>query len=139
MTKTIADDPMYQETTKAITITVEPNYLDDESEPDDFHFVWAYHITIENNGGETVQLLRRRWHITDSNGNVQEVRGEGVVGEQPILEPGESFEYTSGAPLSTPSGFMVGSYLMISENGATFDVSVPAFSLDSPYQPSAVN
>lgn len=130
---------MYSETTKAITITVEPSYLDDESDPDEFHFVWAYRITIENHGEETVQLLRRCWHITDSNGRVQEVRGEGVVGEQPILEPGESFEYTSGAPLSTPSGFMVGTYQMISETGSTFDVSVPAFSLDSPYTPSAIN
>ena len=91
---------MYSETTKEITISVDTTFVEDQSEPDDFHFVWAYHIRIENEGPETVQLLRRHWHITDSQGRVHEVRGEGVVGEQPVLEPGEVFEYTSGTPLS---------------------------------------
>jgi ApaG protein len=86
-----------------------------------------------------VQLLRRHWHITDSQGRIHEVRGEGVVGEQPVLEPGESFEYTSGTPLATPSGFMVGSYQMIDGEGANFSVSVPAFSLDSPHDLKLVN
>ena len=130
---------MYSETTRAIRISVDTSYIDDQSEPDDFHYVWAYHIRIENNGDETVQLLRRNWHITDSKGRVQEVRGEGVVGEKPVLEPGEAYEYTSGTPLSTPSGFMVGSYQMVNEDGKRFSVSVPAFSLDSPHEIGLVN
>lgn len=130
---------MYSETTKAVTISVDPTYMDEQSEPEDFHYVWAYHVRIENNSSETIQLVRRHWHITDSQGRVQEVRGEGVVGEKPILEPGEIFEYTSGTPLSTPSGFMVGSYQMVGEQGKQFNVSIPAFSLDSPYDISLVN
>ncbi len=130
---------MYSETTKEITISVDTTFVEDQSEPDDFHFVWAYHIRIENEGPETVQLLRRHWHITDSQGRVHEVRGEGVVGEQPVLEPGEVFEYTSGTPLSTPSGFMVGSYQMVNGEGNHFSVSIPAFSLDSPHDISLVN
>ena len=130
---------MYSETTKEITIYVDTTFVEDQSEPDDFHFVWAYHIRIENEGPETVQLLRRHWHITDSQGRVHEVRGEGVVGEQPVLEPGEVFEYTSGTPLSTPSGFMVGSYQMVNGEGNHFSVSIPAFSLDSPHDISLVN
>ena len=130
---------MYSETTKEITISVDTTFVEDQSEPDDFHFVWAYHIRIENEGPETVKLLRRHWHITDSQGRVHEVRGEGVVGEQPVLEPGEVFEYTSGTPLSTPSGFMVGSYQMVNGEGNQFSVSIPAFSLDSPHDISLVN
>ena len=130
---------MYSETTRAIRISVDTLYVDEQSEPDDFHFVWAYHVRIENNGSETVQLLRRHWHITDSHGRVQEVRGEGVIGEKPVLGPGEAFEYTSGTPLSTPSGFMVGSYQMVNEDGKHFNVSIPAFSLDSPHDVSLVN
>jgi len=130
---------MYSETTKEITISVDTTFVEDQSDPDDFHFVWAYHIRIENEGGDTVQLLRRHWHITDSQGRVHEVRGEGVVGEQPVLEPGEVFEYTSGTPLSTPSGFMVGSYQMVNGEGNHFSVSIPAFSLDSPHDISLVN
>ena len=125
---------MYDETTRSIRVTVRPTYLDDQSSPADNHFVWAYHVRIENRGGETVQLLNRYWQITDSLGRVQEVRGTGVVGEQPTLKPGEFFEYTSGTPLPTPSGIMVGSYEMESSKGARFDVAIPAFSLDSPHQ-----
>ena len=98
------------------------------------HFVWAYQVKIENHGPATVQLQERYWRITDANGLVQEVRGSGVVGEQPILEPGETFEYTSGTPLNTPSGIMVGSYSMQTNQGDQFDVDIPAFSLDSPHQ-----
>jgi ApaG protein len=129
----------YTETTRSITVSVEPHYLDDQSSPEDNHYVWAYHVRIENNGNETVQLLTRYWRITDSKGNVQEVRGDGVVGEQPVLDPGEAFEYTSGTPLPTPSGIMVGTYQMISASGARFDAKVPAFSLDSPHQPVRLN
>lgn len=126
---------MYHETTESIRVTVKPIFLEDQSSPSDDHFVWAYQVRIENMGGETVQLLTRYWRITDSQGRMQEVRGAGVVGEQPTLRPGESFEYTSGTPLSTPSGIMVGSYEMESETGRRFAVAVPAFSLDSPHQP----
>ncbi|MDE1172069.1 MAG: Co2+/Mg2+ efflux protein ApaG [Parvibaculaceae bacterium] len=125
---------MYTALTNAIRVSVEPSYLDDQSEPDEGHFVWAYHITIENLGAETVQLRSRYWRITNASGQVQEVRGAGVVGEQPILEPGESFEYTSGTPLSTPSGIMVGSYRMETADGDEFDIAIPAFSLDSPHE-----
>ena len=130
---------MYSEITQEIKISVDTTFVEEQSEPDDFHFVWAYHIRIENGGGETVQLLRRHWHITDSQGRVHEVRGDGVVGEQPVLEPGECFEYTSGTPLSTPSGFMVGSYQMVTREGNHFSVPIPAFSLDSPHDISLVN
>ena len=130
---------MYQETTNAISVTVKPVYLEDQSSPEDSHYVWAYWVKIENQGGETVQLRNRYWRITDSQGQVQEVRGAGVVGEQPVLKPGESFEYTSGTPLSTPSGIMLGTYQMQSNDGATFDVTIPAFSLDSPYEPARPN
>ncbi len=130
---------MYSEVTRSIKITVEPDYLEDQSSPADNHYVWAYHIRIANQSTETVQLVSRYWRITDSMGRTQEVRGAGVVGEQPVLEPGEAFEYTSGTPLSTPSGFMVGTYEMESKNGERFDVSVPLFSLDSPHESTQVH
>jgi ApaG protein len=130
---------MYSQSTRSIRITVEPTYLDDQSAPEEQRFVWAYHVRIENQGPETVQLRSRYWRITDARGKVQEVRGAGVVGEQPVLKPGESFEYTSGTPLPTSSGFMVGIYQMENETGERFDVAVPAFSLDSPHQPRRVN
>jgi len=130
---------MYSETTRSITVTVKPTYLEDQSSPGDNHYVWAYQVRIENHGGETVQLLRRYWRITDALGRVQEVRGAGVVGEQPVLEPGGSFEYTSGTPLPTPSGIMVGSYEMETRDGGSFEVAIPAFSLDSPHQPVRLN
>ena len=130
---------MYSEVTNSIKISVEPIFMEEQSEPEDFHFVWAYHISIENQGDDTVQLMRRHWHITDSQGRIHEVQGEGVVGEKPVLQPGKNFEYTSGTPLATPSGFMVGSYQMINKAGAIFSVSVPAFSLDSPYDLTLVS
>ncbi len=125
---------MYKKTTNGIEVTVNPLYLEDQSSPDDSHFVWAYHISIANQGAETVQLRYRHWRITDANGRLHEVKGSGVVGEQPVLEPGDVFEYTSGTPLPTPSGIMVGTYEMETEEGSTFDVAIPAFSLDSPHQ-----
>lgn len=130
---------MYEKTTRAITITVRPFYLDEQSEPDEEHYVWAYRVSIENSGEETVQLLNRHWRITDKLGRLQEVKGSGVVGEQPVLNPGDSFEYTSGTPLQTPSGIMVGSYEMESAEGERFDVEIPAFSLDSPYDSAPIN
>jgi len=127
---------MYSETTRSIKVTVRPFYLEQHSSPAENHYVWAYHVRIENGGSETVQLRRRHWQITDSSGRLQEVRGPGVVGEQPVLAPGENFEYTSSCPLPTPSGFMVGDYEMETRSGETFLVRVPAFSLDIP-QPAA--
>ena len=128
----MSDDATYQACTRAITVRVEPVYLESESSPEDHHFVWAYHVRIENQGVDTVQLRNRYWRITDSLGRVHEVRGAGVVGEQPILQPGEAYEYSSGTPLDTPSGFMVGTYEMQNTRGEVFDVAVPAFSLDLP-------
>jgi ApaG protein len=130
---------MYSETTNAIRVTVKPMYLEAQSSPADGHFVWAYQVRIENRGRDTVQLLSRHWKITDSLGRVQEVRGAGVVGEQPVLSPGQSFEYTSGTPLATPSGIMAGTYNMEAAAGERFDVVIPAFSLDSPHQPVQLN
>ncbi|HKJ75206.1 MAG TPA: Co2+/Mg2+ efflux protein ApaG [Alphaproteobacteria bacterium] len=125
----------YQATTRSIEVSVEPFYLETESEPQQHRFVWAYRVRIANNGACTVQLKNRYWRITDSLGRTQEVRGVGVVGEQPVLAPGESYEYTSGTPLDTPSGIMVGTYHMETDDGEGFEVDIPAFSLDSPHQP----
>ena len=130
---------MYTKTTKKINITVNPYYLEEQSEPDEQHYVWAYQVTINNLSKETVQLKNRYWKITDSNGAKQEVKGEGVVGEQPILNPGEKFEYTSGTPLSTSSGFMEGIYEMQNDNGDKFDVQIPQFSLDNPFESNKLN
>lgn len=130
---------MYQATTRAIRVTVEPRYLAEESTPEEGRFFWAYTIRIDNDGAEAVQLRARHWRITDALGRTQEVRGLGVVGEQPVIPPGASFSYTSGAPLSTPTGFMVGTYLMVSAQGEEFVVDIPAFSLDSPHARATVN
>ena len=130
---------MYSEITKSIRVTVVPAFLDEHSSPEDDKYVWAYEVRIENLGEETVQLINRYWSITNSLGQTQTVQGPGVVGEQPILKPGEYFEYTSGTPLSTPSGLMMGTYQMENNDGKLFDVSIPAFSLDSPHQSMRVN
>ena len=129
----------YAKTTRAITVFVQPTYLPDQSSPEENHFVWAYQVRIENGSNGTVRLLNRCWRITDSQGRTQEVRGEGVVGKQPRLVPGGTFEYTSGTPLATPSGFMTGSYEMENETGERFEIEVPVFSLDSPHQPARLN
>ena len=130
---------MYEEITEKIKITVKPEFLEDHSDPEEKRFIWAYHIKIENVGSETVQLLSRSWKITDSLGRVQEVSGAGVVGEKPIITPGNFFEYTSGTPLKTPSGFMMGFYKMEKKNGYSFNVSIPTFSLDSPHETGVIN
>ena len=130
---------MYSETTNFIKVSVQPEYVEDQSAPENNHYVWAYHVLIENRSANTVQLLSRHWLITDTMGQVQEVRGEGVVGEQPLLEPGEAYEYSSGTPLSTPSGIMMGSYTMINKTGERFDIAIPAFSLDSPFGAKSLN
>ena len=130
---------MYRETTHSIAVTVTPIYLEEQSEPDENQYIWAYHVQIENQGQQTVQLISRHWKITDSNGCVKEVRGDGVIGEQPMLHPGESFEYTSGTPLPTSSGIMLGSYRMVGEDGESFDIVIPAFSLDLPDEERRLN
>ena len=122
---------MYRAVTRKIEVTVTPRFLSERSSPANNYFFWAYTIDIANLGGETVQLKTRHWRITDATGKLQEVRGPGVVGEEPVLKPGESFEYTSGVPLPTPSGFMTGTYGMVTANGEGFDIEIPAFSLDS--------
>lgn len=130
---------MYHSETRHIRVTVQPAYLPDQSAPEEGYYFWAYTVNIRNQGAETVQLRARHWRITDAGGRVQEVRGVGVVGEQPVLKPGQSFEYTSGTPLSTPSGIMVGSYRMELPSGEVFEVAIPAFSLDSPHQAVRLN
>jgi ApaG protein len=130
---------MYERITDGIRIIVRPQYLEGKSRPEESQYVWAYTITVENHSSETVTLRTRYWKITDALGRVQEVRGEGVVGEQPTLKPGESFEYTSGCPLTTSSGFMVGSYQMQKPDGSFFNVYIPAFSLDSPHEKHQIN
>lgn len=130
---------MYRAVTRNIEVTVTPRYLEDRSAPKDSQFFWAYEVGITNRGAETVQLKTRHWKITDATGRLQEVRGAGVVGETPTLAPGESFEYTSGVPLPTPSGFMGGSYGMINSEGETFDIEVPTFSLDVTHSARTLN
>ena len=128
-------DHAYTATTRDITVSVRTFFLPDQSKPAEGKFFWAYQVRIENQGADTVQLLRRTWNITDGYGRTQRVHGEGVVGKQPILGPGQSFEYTSGTPLDTPSGIMRGAYHMTATGtGEAFDVAVPPFSLDSPHQ-----
>jgi ApaG protein len=121
---------MYRAVTRNIEVTVTPRFLSERSSPDNGYFFWAYTINLTNLGRETVQLKTRHWRITDATGKLQEVQGAGVVGETPVLKPGASFEYTSGVPLPTPSGFMTGSYGMVTVAGEPFDIAIPAFSLD---------
>lgn len=130
---------MYQATTRAIQVTVEPTFVDSESSPEEGQYFWAYRIEIANLGKEVVQLRSRHWRITDANGRTEEVRGAGVVGKQPVLKPGEKFSYTSGCPLSTASGIMVGTYQMQNDKGETFSIEIPAFSLDLPGGKKTVN
>ena len=119
-------------TTRGVTVRVSVSYLPEQSEPQRGRWFWAYHIRLENEGDETVQLLTRHWVITDGRGARHSVEGEGVVGEQPVIEPGASFDYVSGCPLATPSGAMQGSYQMVREDGAVFAVEIPRFSLFAP-------
>lgn len=124
----------YEHETRGVRVAVRPSYLDDQSDPEEDRFVWSYTVTIENKGVEPVQLLSRYWNIVDGIGRVQEIRGPGVVGAQPVIRPGESFEYTSGCPLETASGSMSGRYQMMSESGESFEAEIPAFLLESPYE-----
>jgi ApaG protein len=123
---------MYRARTRDIEVAVEPYYLEEQSDPDESRYVWGYRIVIENHSDLTIRLVHRYWHITDQNGLVDEVEGPGVVGEQPRLKPGDTYEYASGCPLDTPSGMMFGHYQMETDEGETFFVEIPAFSLDIP-------
>ena len=130
---------MYRAVTRRIEVIVEPNFMPQRSSAEKPEYFWSYTIVITNTGTETVQLRTRHWIITDATGRRQEVRGEGVVGEQPVLAPGERFEYTSGVPLQTASGFMTGSYQMVTDSGERFEIDVPTFSLDSPVAKRTLN
>jgi ApaG protein len=122
---------MYRAVTRQIEVTVEPNFQPERSAPNRKQYFWSYTIAITNLGRETVQLETRHWIITDATGHKENVRGEGVIGEQPVLAPGERFEYTSGVPLTTASGSMTGRYQMVTDNGEHFEIDIPTFSLES--------
>jgi ApaG protein len=130
---------MFEAITRSIRVRVEPRYVEEQSQPDDGYYFWAYAVEIVNESSDTVQLRSRYWRITDANGRVEEVRGPGVVGQTPVLAPGATFRYTSGCPLRTPSGIMVGSYQMTTDGGELFSIDIPAFSLDSPGTRRVVN
>jgi ApaG protein len=130
---------MYEQETAGVVVRVEPRFSPEHSEPDSGRYVWTYTIEIENQSPETVQLISRFWRITDENGLTQEVRGPGVIGQQPVIAPGNRFRYTSMCPLAAPSGVMLGAYSMVGANGAPFDIAVPAFALESPHQQRLVN
>ena len=122
-----------------VKVSVESKYLEDHSDPYEDSYLWLYKVIIKNNEKENVKLISRHWKIFDSNGNFTEVKGKGVVGEQPTIAPGDKFEYTSGTPLKTSSGIMHGSYKMLSFDGKEFKVDIPAFSLDIPNQGNNLN
>jgi len=130
---------MYEAVTREIRVRAKPEYVEDQSAPDEGRYFWAYTIDIVNESRETVQLRSRHWRITDAHGRTEEVRGPGVVGETPVLAPGQSFQYTSGCPLKSPSGIMVGTYQMVTATGEEFEVAIPAFSLDSPFGKRRLN
>lgn len=130
---------MYRAVTENIEVVVRPQFAPDQSQPEKNKYFWTYAVEITNHSAEAVQLRNRHWEITDGNGQRQDVRGPGVVGEQPVLQPGETFRYASGCPLATPQGIMVGRYEMERPTGSRFDVSIPAFSLDSPFETRRLN
>ncbi len=133
-------DPLpYEARTRDLVVRVRPYFLPDQSDPQDRKWVWGYDVEIENHGAEVVQLISRHWVITDALGRVEEVEGDGVVGEQPVLKPGEAFRYTSGCPLTTASGVMEGEYRMVTADGETFEALIPPFSLDLPDPGRVVN
>lgn len=125
---------IYHAVTRGIIVKVRAEFLESQSDPENNHYVWGYHVRIENNGEVAVQLINRNWQVTDAFGNVKRIKGEGVVGLQPVISATEFFEYNSGSSLATPSGFMKGYYEFEDEDGNEFEVEIPAFSLDSPYQ-----
>ena len=130
---------MFTAETRSIVVSVRPAYLEDQSQPDQARWVWAYTVRIENRGSDKVQLVSRHGKITNARGRMEEVKGPGVVGKTPVLQPGQVFEYTSGCPLDTSSGFMTGTYQMVTESGEKFDIRIPMFSLDSPQGSRSIN
>ena len=130
---------MFKETTYGVTVTVMPVYIDERSNPQNSEYFWAYRVAIENNSGRTLQLMTRYWYITDSNGRIDEVRGDGVIGEQPFIENGQEYSYSSGCPLTAPSGIMVGHYTMQNDQGSQLEIAIPAFSLDLPDLSPSIN
>ena len=131
--------PLFEQRTKDVVVRVEPEFLPDQSSPGEGRFIWAYTVEIDNQSDSDLRVTERYWHIADSRGQVQEVRGQGVVGEKPVVRAGESFRYTSGAPLSAPSGMMSGSYRVEAEGGESFDIDIPVFVLDSPHRGPLLN
>lgn len=125
-------DRAYEAETEGVVVRVRPSYLAGQSDPEGGRWIWAYQIEIENRSDGPIQLLARSWTITDGHGHEEQIRGPGVVGEQPIIGPGDSYSYASGCPLGTPSGAMVGSYFCTDATGRGFEVAIPAFSLDIP-------
>jgi len=122
----------HSEQTRGVIVRVAVSFMPEQSEPARGRWFWSYHIRIENEGAQAVQLLTRHWLITDGRGSRHDVRGEGVVGEQPVIEPGQSYDYVSGCPLQTPTGSMEGSYHMVAEDGSTFEAVIPRFPLIGP-------
>lgn len=133
------EDALYESETNGVVVRAEPSFLDHESDPAENRYVWAYTIEIENHTRRPVRLLNRYWRITDASGHTHEVRGAGVVGKQPLIAPGEAFSYTSACPLAAPAGMMRGAYDMIDEDGAQFEVEIPTFVLDSPFDSRLAN
>ena len=133
------ESPVYEASTRGVVVRVKTNYLTEQSDPIESRYVWAYTIEIENHSEDTVQLISRRWLITDGRNHTEEVSGAGVIGEQPRLKPREAFRYTSGCPLTTPSGEMRGAYQMLTDAGEAFEAEVPAFSLHLPGAHRKVN
>ena len=129
-----SDYSMFEQRTKDVIVRVEPEFLAEQSSPSDSRFIWAYTVEIDNQGAKDLTVTDRFWQIADSRGQVQEVRGKGVVGGKPVVKPGEVFRYTSGAPLTAPSGMMRGSYTVEETDGESYDVDIPAFVLDSPHE-----
>ena len=132
-------DIMYTCVTRDIEVKVLPEFVPERSDASLGHYFWAYTVEIANQGPHVVQVTDRHWRITDANGRVEEVRGSGIVGEQPVLQPGEMFRYTSGCPLTTPSGLMVGTYRVVETGGEVFEAEIPMFSLDSPFIKRVLN
>ncbi len=129
----------YEQTTNDISIRVRPQYMEMDSDPASGRYLWTYTVEINNGGPYAMQVLRRFWQITDSHGHMQQIEGKGVIGKQPVIEPGGTFSYTSGTPLTTPSGMMGGRYQMRDDNGILYDITIPTFSLDSPHDPARVH
>ena len=130
---------MYEKVTKGVRVRVTPAFVEEQSSPDEGYYFWSYTVDITNDGPVTVQLKTREWRITDARGKKEMVRGPGVVGQTPVLAPGQSFTYTSGCPLTTPSGIMIGSYQMQLSDGTMLNVEIPGFSLDSPHAARSIN